>query len=79
MFVYFLGKEITCNQLLLIALGLGFVGASFAVALPQVRQWYPPKLQGIVIGIAGAGNIGVVIDYLFAPKIAKNGAGSLYF
>ena len=50
---------------------LGLAGASFAVALPQAGQWYPPHLQGIVLGIAGAGNIGVVIDFIFAPKIAE--------
>ena len=65
------GSAITYNQLLLVALGLGFAGASFAVALPQAGQWYPPKLQGVVLGIAGAGNIGVVIDFIFAPKIAE--------
>lgn len=65
------GDSITYNQLLIVALGLGFAGASFAVALPQAGQWYPPKLQGIVLGIAGAGNIGVVIDFIFAPKIAE--------
>ena len=68
---YFMGSDITYNALLLVALGLGFAGASFAVALPQAGQWNPPKLQGVVLGIAGAGNIGVVIDFLFAPKIAE--------
>jgi len=68
---YFMGDAITYDALLLVALGLGFAGASFAVALPQAGQWYPPKLQGVVLGIAGAGNIGVVIDFLFAPKIAE--------
>ncbi len=68
---YFMGSSITYEALLLVALGLGFAGASFAVALPQAGQWYPPKLQGVVLGIAGAGNIGVVIDFLFAPKIAE--------
>ena len=68
---YLLGDTISYNQLLIVALGLGFAGASFAVALPQAGQWYPPKSQGIVLGIAGAGNIGVVIDFLFAPKIAE--------
>ena len=68
---YMLGDTISYNQLLIVALGLGFAGASFAVALPQAGQWYPPKLQGVVLGIAGAGNIGVVIDFLFAPKIAE--------
>ena len=68
---FFMGDEITYDALLLVALGLGFAGASFAVALPQAGQWYSPKLQGVVLGIAGAGNIGVVIDFLFAPKIAE--------
>ena len=71
LYAYSRGENITYNELLLVALGLGFAGASFAVALPQAGQWYPPKLQGIVLGIAGAGNIGVVVDFLFAPKIAE--------
>jgi len=70
-YAYFRGAGITYNELLVVAMGLGFAGASFAVALPQAGQWYPPKLQGVVLGIAGAGNIGVVIDFLFAPKIAE--------
>ena len=70
-YAYFRGAGISYNELLIVAGGLGFAGASFAVALPQAGQWYPPKLQGIVLGIAGAGNIGVVIDFLFAPKIAE--------
>ncbi len=71
MSAYIMSENITYNALLLVALGLGFAGASFAVALPQAGQWYPPKSQGIVLGIAGAGNVGVVIDFLFAPKIAE--------
>jgi NNP family nitrate/nitrite transporter-like MFS transporter len=76
---YILGDSITYNALLIVALGLGFAGASFAVALPQAGQWYPPKLQGVVLGIAGAGNIGVVIDFLFAPKIAEHFGWSAVF
>ncbi|MGD9717165.1 MAG: nitrate/nitrite transporter [Sulfuricurvum sp.] len=68
---YLSADTISYNELLFVALGLGFAGASFAVALPQAGQWYPPRLQGTVLGIAGAGNIGVVIDFLFAPKIAE--------
>ncbi len=68
---YFIGENITYEILLFVAFSLGFAGASFAVALPQAGQWYPPKLQGVVLGIAGAGNIGVVLDFLFAPKIAE--------
>ena len=70
-YAYFRGESITYHELLAVAFGLGFAGASFAVALPQAGQWYPPRLQGLVLGLAGAGNIGVVIDYIFAPKIAE--------
>ncbi|MGH8048899.1 MAG: MFS transporter [Chthoniobacterales bacterium] len=55
---------------LLIGIILGFAGASFAVALPQAGRWYPPHMQGLVMGLAGAGNVGVVIDSLLAPRIA---------
>jgi NNP family nitrate/nitrite transporter-like MFS transporter len=51
---------------------LGVGGASFAVALPQASRWYPPQYQGLVMGIAGAGNLGVVLDTLLAPTIAEH-------
>lgn len=54
------------------AVSLGLAGASFAVALPQAGRWYPPQYQGLVMGIAGAGNMGVVLDTLFAPTIAEH-------
>ena len=56
----------------LFGLVLGVGGASFAVSLPQEGRWYPPQYQGVVMGIAGAGNMGVVLDTLFAPSIAAN-------
>ena len=40
------------------------------MALPQAGRWYPPNMQGLVMGLAGAGNIGVVLDALFAPRLA---------
>jgi NNP family nitrate/nitrite transporter-like MFS transporter len=51
---------------------LGLAGASFAVALPQASRWYPPKFQGVVMGIAGAGNMGVVLDSLLIPWFAEH-------
>ena len=56
---------------LILGFVLGFAGASFAVALPQAGRWYPPNMQGLVMGLAGAGNIGTVIDALLAPNLAK--------
>lgn len=55
----------------LLGLVLGMAGASFAVALPQASRWYPPKYQGIVMGIAGAGNSGVVLASLLVPSLAE--------
>ncbi|HEU5396359.1 MAG TPA: MFS transporter [Verrucomicrobiae bacterium] len=55
---------------LLMGIVLGMAGASFAVALPQAGRWYPPQMQGLVMGLAAAGNIGVVIDALAGPRLA---------
>ncbi len=71
LYVYLLGESITYNQLLIAALFLGFAGASFAVALPQAGQWYPPRLQGLVLGIAGGAFFGVAMGFIFSPKIAE--------
>lgn len=56
----------------ILGLLLGVAGASFAVALPQASRWYPPKFQGVVMGIAGAGNMGVVLDSMIVPWLAEN-------
>jgi len=58
------------HQTLALGLVMGVAGASFAVALPQAGRWYPPHMQGLVLGLAGAGNVGVVIDALCAPRLA---------
>jgi NNP family nitrate/nitrite transporter-like MFS transporter len=57
-------------MVLIVGLMLGVAGASFAVALPLASRWYPPEQQGLVMGIAGAGNSGTVLASLFAPRLA---------
>ncbi len=57
--------------LLGVGLMLGTAGASFAVALPLASRWYPPERQGLVMGIAAAGNSGTVIANLAAPRLAN--------
>ena len=56
--------------LLGVGLMLGVAGASFAVVLPLASRWYPPERQGLVMGIAAAGNSGTVVANLAAPRIA---------
>ena len=58
------------EQVLLLGVGLGVAGASFAAALPLASRWYPPEHQGTALGIAGAGNSGTVFAALLAPSLA---------
>jgi NNP family nitrate/nitrite transporter-like MFS transporter len=61
----------TAAELYVVGLMLGVAGASFAVALPLASRWYPPEYQGLVMGIAGAGNSGSLLATLFAPRLAE--------
>jgi NNP family nitrate/nitrite transporter-like MFS transporter len=60
------------GTLLGVGLMLGVAGASFAVVLPLASRWYPPERQGLVMGIAAAGNSGTVVANLVAPRIAAS-------
>ena len=51
---------------------LGVAGSSFAVALPLAGRAYEPKMRGLAMGIAGAGNSGTVVSALLAPRIAAH-------
>jgi MFS transporter, NNP family, nitrate/nitrite transporter len=58
-------------EVLLVGLLLGVAGASFAAALPLASRWYPPQYQGLVLGIAGAGNVGTALSSFFGPWVAS--------
>lgn len=70
----FLGWQFgnTMTEIFAIGLLLGIAGSSFAVALPLASRSYSAKYQGLVMGIAGAGNSGSVIATLFAPDLARS-------
>lgn len=59
------------GEVLALGLLLGVAGSSFAVALPLAGRWYPPRHQGLAMGIAGAGNSGTVLAALLAPRLAE--------
>lgn len=59
------------SRLLFVGLLLGVAGASFAAALPLASRWYPPRYQGLAMGIAGAGNSGTALATFFAPRLAE--------
>ena len=61
----------TLSELVAIGILLGVAGASFSASLPLASRWYPPKMQGIAMGIAGAGNSGTLLATLFGPRLAE--------
>src|SRR5580692_11273877 len=62
----------TYPMLLMLGALLGVGGASFAIALPLAGSSYPPKVQGLVLGLAAAGNIGAVVDGFLFPTLAQH-------
>lgn len=59
------------TTLLILGVFLGMGGASFAVALPMASSNYPPGVQGLVLGLAAAGNVGAVLDGFLFPTLAN--------
>ena len=49
---------------------LGLAASSFAAGVPFVNKWFPPHMQGLVLGIYGLGNIVSAIAAYAAPAIA---------
>ncbi|WP_017726481.1 nitrate/nitrite transporter [Halalkalibacterium ligniniphilum] len=62
----------TIVELYAIGILLGVAGASFSASLPMASRWYPPHLQGLAMGIAGAGNSGTLFATLFGPRLAES-------
>jgi MFS transporter, NNP family, nitrate/nitrite transporter len=70
-FVLLLPVVPTYTLLLVLGVFLGVGGASFAIALPMAGSSYPPRVQGLVLGLAAAGNIGAVLDGFLFPSLAQ--------
>src|SRR2546426_552499 len=70
-FVLLLPVEPTYTLLLVLGSFLGVGGASFAIALPMAGSSYPPRVQGLVLGLAAAGNIGAVVDGFLFPSLGQ--------
>jgi MFS transporter, NNP family, nitrate/nitrite transporter len=48
---------------------LGTAGASFAVGVPFVAEWYEERRQGFAVGVYGIGNIGTAVAAFSVPAI----------
>ncbi len=51
---------------------LGIALASFSVGVGMVSGWYPPKKQGMALGVYGAGNAGQSLAAFGAPIVARS-------
>ncbi len=71
-FILLLPLVPTYDMLLVLGVFLGIGGASFAIALPMAGSSYPPRVQGLVLGLAAAGNIGAVVDGFVFPGLAQH-------
>lgn len=67
--MYLLGSADSYFQFLLISLGFGLCGASFAVGVAYTSLWFPTERQGTALGIFGMGNVGAAITAMGAPRI----------
>ena len=55
--------------LLLCALFIGMAGTTFAISLTYVSRWFPPERQGLVLGLAGLGNLGGAVASYTLPFV----------
>lgn len=50
---------------------LGLPGATFAIGVPFVNAWFPPRRRGLALGVFGMGNIGTAISGFATPYLAE--------
>lgn len=54
-------------QFIIIALGIGLSGGSFAIGITYVSKWFPKTQQGFALGVFGMGNFGAAVTNFGAP------------
>lgn len=57
------------EMLLFWAFFIGMAGTTFAISITYVSRWYPPQKQGLILGIAGMGNLGSAVANFSVPVI----------
>ncbi|MGY5137578.1 MFS transporter [Streptomyces nigrescens] len=55
----------------LLAVGflLGLGGTTFAIGVPLVNAWFPPRRRGLALGILGTGTAGIALSGYLTPRI----------
>jgi len=60
------------GALLVVAFVLGLGGTTFAIGVPLVNSWFPPKDRGAAVGVFGMGMGGVALSGYFTPRLWKH-------
>ncbi|KKB34922.1 MFS transporter [Bacillus thermotolerans] len=63
------GFAASYSMLLLAAFFIGMAGTTFAISIAYVSRWFPAEKQGLVLGIAGMGNLGSAAANFLIPII----------
>jgi len=63
------GLATSYGVMLLCALFIGMAGTTFAISITFVSKWYPPQKQGLILGIAGMGNLGAAVASYTIPIV----------
>jgi NNP family nitrate/nitrite transporter-like MFS transporter len=69
--MFLLGRADTYTEFLLLSLGFGLTGGSFAIGIAFTSVWYSNEHQGTALGVFGAGNAGAAVTTLGAPSILQ--------
>lgn len=69
--MYFLSYADSYLSFLLLSLGFGIAGTSFAVGIAYSSVWFKKEHQGTALGIFGAGNAGAAVTSMGAPFLLR--------
>ncbi len=68
-FIYLVSAANSYGSFLILGLGFGITGASFAVGIAYTSVWFAREHQGFALGVFGAGNAGAALTSLGAPHL----------
>ncbi|MEU3406125.1 MFS transporter [Streptomyces sp. NPDC006670] len=61
------------GALLAVGFLLGLGGTTFAIGVPLVNSWFPPRHRGAALGVFGMGMGGVALSGYFTPRMYRHG------
>mgnify|MGYP001282510983 CR=1 FL=1 len=67
--IYLISMATQYWHFLLLGLFVGAAGGGFSVGIAYVARWFPPRRQGLAMGIFGAGNAGAAVTKFLAPSL----------